>query len=195
MEPPCAVVSPMRAAGFLPIITFIEPMAMVSGGPVQTHMSPTTAAGMPLISTVGTPGPVIGPPTWGIGGVPGVASGHTCMSPMRAAGGIRAIVPASDDGCNRPAVDGPVGARDVGSSLGAQEDDDARDLLRGPEAPERGLVGLDLDRLLARKAARGRGLVGESALVHPQRRGDGAGSDRVDEHALGAVGVGEDARG
>src|SRR3954447_20860694 len=68
IEPPWVVVSPMRAAGRLPIITFAEPIAMASGGPVHTHMSPTTAAGMPLISTVGTPGPVIGPPTCGIGG-------------------------------------------------------------------------------------------------------------------------------
>src|SRR3954465_7214508 len=156
----------MRGAGRLPIITFAEPMAMVSGGPVQTHMSPTTAAGMPLISTVGTPGPVIGPPTCGIGGgagvggVPGVARGQTCMSPTRAAGGIGAIVPASDDGCNRAAVDGPVGARDVGRALGAQEHLDARDLLRGTEAPERGLLGLDLDGLLARYPSRARGLVG-----------------------------------
>src|SRR5215210_6673195 len=134
----------MRAAGFLPIITFIEPMAMVSGGPVQTHMSPTTAAGMPLIRTVGTPGPVIGPPTCGIGGVPGVARGQTCMSPTRAAGGIGAIVPASDDGCNRAAVDGPVGARDVGRALRAEEDHHARDLLGGAEAPELGLAGLHL---------------------------------------------------
>src|SRR4051812_42353237 len=137
----------MRAAGFLPIMTFIEPMAMVSGGPVQTHMSPTTAAGMPLISTVGTPGPVIGPPTCGIGGVPGVARGQTCMSPRRAAGGMGAIVPASDDGCNRAAVDGPVGARDVRRALGAQEDHDARDLLRRAEAPERGLGRLHLHGL------------------------------------------------
>src|SRR3954447_26474708 len=194
IEPPWVVVSPMRAAGRLPIITFAEPIAMASGGPVHTHMSPTTAAGMPLISTVGTPGPVIGPPTCGIGGVPGVAMGQTCMSPTRAAGGIGAIVPASDDGCNRAAVDGPVGARYVGRALRAQEDDDARDLLRGREAPQRGLLGLDLDRLLAREPARRGGLVGEAALVHPQRRGDGAGRDGVDEHALRAVGVGEDAR-
>src|SRR3954471_13022578 len=183
MEPPWVVVSPMRAAGRLPIMTFVEPIAIVSGGPVHTHMSPTTAAGMPLISTVGTPGPVIGPPTCGIGGVPGVARGQTCMSPTRAAGGIGAIVQASDDGCNRAAVDGPVGARDVGGALGAEEDHDARDLLRGAEAPELRLVGLHLDRLLAREPAGRRGLVGEPALVHPQRRGDGAGRHRVDEHA------------
>src|SRR3954452_9990606 len=130
MVPPCAVGSPTRAAGFLPIITLVDPMTIVAGGPTQTHMSPTTAAGIFAISTVGAPGPVIGPPTWGIGGVPGVCIGHTCMSPRRAAGGMGAIVPASDDGCNRPAVDGLVGARDVGRALRAEEDDDARDLLR-----------------------------------------------------------------
>ena len=37
--PPCAVLSPTRAAGFLPIMTFVEPMTMVSGGPTQVHMS------------------------------------------------------------------------------------------------------------------------------------------------------------
>src|SRR3954453_1592014 len=164
MVPPCAVVSPTRAAGLWAIMTFIEPMAMVSGGPVHTHMSPTTAAGIFPISTVGTPGPVIGPPTCGIGGVPGVCIGQTRMSPRRAGGGIGSILAASDDGCNRAAVDGPVGARDVGRALRAQEDHDARDLLRGAEAPQRGLLGLDLDGLLARQPARGGGLVGEPAL-------------------------------
>src|SRR4051794_15659021 len=183
IEPLCAVVSPMRAAGRLPIMTFVEPIAIVSGGPVHTHMSPTTAAGWPLTSTVGTPGPVIGPPTCGIGGVPGVARGQTCMSPMRAAGGMAAIVPASDDGRNRAAVDGPVRARDVGGALGAQEDHDARDLLRRAEAPERGLGRLHLHGLLAREPARGRRLVRQPALVHPQRRGHGPGRDGVDEHA------------
>src|SRR3954447_21607539 len=175
IEPPWVVVSPMRAAGRLPIITFAEPIAMASGGPVHTHMSPTTAAGMPLISTVGTPGPVIGPPTCGIGGVPGVARGQTCMSPTRAAGGIGAIVQASDDGCNRAAVDGPVGARDVGSALRAEEDHHARDLLRGAAAPERRLLPLHRQRFLAGQPAGPRGLVGEPALVHPQRRRDGTG--------------------
>src|SRR3954451_3507488 len=183
MVPPCAVLSPTRAAGFLPIITLVDPMTIVEGGPTHTHMSPTTAAGIFAISTVGTPGPVIGPPTCGIGGVPGVCIGQTCMSPRGAAGGIGSILPASDDGCNRAAVDGPVGARDVGRALRAQEDHDARDLLRGAEAPQRGLLGLDLDGLLARQPARGGGLVGEPALVHPQRRRDGAGRDGVDEHA------------
>ena len=45
-----------------------------------------SAAGIPPINTVGHPGPVIGPPTCGIGGVPGVTIGHTCMSPILAAG-------------------------------------------------------------------------------------------------------------
>lgn len=87
-EPPCAVGSPMRAAGVPPIITVVEPIAIVSGGPTQTSMSPTTDAGMLPIKTVGAPGPVIGPPTCGIGGRPGVTIGHTCISVKRAAIGI-----------------------------------------------------------------------------------------------------------
>ena len=63
MTPPCAVLSPKRAAGLLPIMTVAEPLAMVSGGPTQTHMSPITAAGIMPRRTVGTPGPVMGPPT------------------------------------------------------------------------------------------------------------------------------------
>ena len=43
----------MRAAGLPPIMTPLEPMAIVSGGPTQMHISPTTAAGEPPISTVG----------------------------------------------------------------------------------------------------------------------------------------------
>jgi hypothetical protein len=31
---------------------------------------------------------MIGPPTWGMGGTPGVTIGQTCMSVMRAAGGM-----------------------------------------------------------------------------------------------------------
>ena len=84
--PPWAVMSPMRAAGFPPIKTPVEPSTTVEGGPTQTHMSPITAAGMPPINTVGQPGPVIGPPTCGIGGSPGVTIGHMCISPTRAAG-------------------------------------------------------------------------------------------------------------
>ena len=60
--PPCAHESPIRAAGLPPIITFIEPMTIESGGPTQVHMEPTVAAGIPPIITVGTP-EVIGPPT------------------------------------------------------------------------------------------------------------------------------------
>lgn len=88
MLPPCAVVSPMRAAGLPQIMTVAEPLTMLSGGPVQTHMSPMTAAGILPMSTVGAPGPVIGPPTCGMGGTAGVTIGQTCMSVIRAAGGI-----------------------------------------------------------------------------------------------------------
>lgn len=87
--PPCAVLSPMRAAGLPPIITVDEPFTIVSGGPTQTHMSPTTAAGIFPISTFGTLGPTTGPPTWGIGeGNAGVCMGQVCISVILAAGGI-----------------------------------------------------------------------------------------------------------
>src|SRR6185437_4898770 len=88
MLPPCAVLSPMRAAGRPPINTEVEPFTMTSGGPTQTHVSPTQAAGKPPIRTVGIPGPMTGPPTWGTGGTPGVTIGQACMSVRRAAGGM-----------------------------------------------------------------------------------------------------------
>jgi hypothetical protein len=83
--PPCAVESPIRAAGIPPIMTVAEPITMVSGGPVHVAMSPTLAAGIPPINTVGHPGGITGPPTWGT--VP-VTIGQTCISPIRAAKGI-----------------------------------------------------------------------------------------------------------
>ena len=46
MLPPCAVVSPILAAGLPPIITVVEPLMIVSGGPTQVAMSPITAAGV-----------------------------------------------------------------------------------------------------------------------------------------------------
>lgn len=61
--PPCAVLSPMRAAGLPPIITVDEPFTIASGGPTHTHISPTTAAGSFPINTLGTLGPTTGPPT------------------------------------------------------------------------------------------------------------------------------------
>lgn len=63
MEPPWAVVSPIRAAGMLLIITVAEPLMMMSGGPTQTHWEPRVADGMPPMRTVGPPGLLIGPPT------------------------------------------------------------------------------------------------------------------------------------
>src|SRR3954453_2889599 len=131
ITPPCAVWSPMRAAGMPPIITFVEPITIESGGPTHVHMSPTRAAGMPAIRTVGAPGGGIGPATRGAGrggaaggrigpptcGTGPVVIGQVCMSPTRAAGGMAAIVSASDDGCNRAAVDRPVGTGDVGCAL------------------------------------------------------------------------------
>src|SRR4029077_8643860 len=85
MTPPWAVGSPMRAAGLPPIITFVEPMMIESGGPTHVHMLPEVAAGRPAISTVGTPGGRIGPPTCG---TTPVTIGQVCMSVTRAAGGI-----------------------------------------------------------------------------------------------------------
>lgn len=88
ITPPCAVVSPMRAAGLPPIITVADPLMMLSGGPVHMHISPMTAAGSLPINTVGAPGPMTGPPAWGMGGKPGVCIGQVCMSVILAAGGI-----------------------------------------------------------------------------------------------------------
>src|SRR6185312_8279867 len=85
MVPPCAVLSPMRAAGRPPINTLGAPMTMVSGGPTQVTMLLTRAAGKPPINTVGAPGATIGPPTCG---TTPVTIGHTCMSVRRAAGGM-----------------------------------------------------------------------------------------------------------
>jgi len=88
MDPPCAVLSPIRAAGLPQMSTVADPIIMESGGPTQTALSPNTAAGNLPIRTVGAPGPIIGPPTWGIGGTPGVTIGQTCISVILAAGGI-----------------------------------------------------------------------------------------------------------
>lgn len=83
MEPPCAVGSPILAAGIPPIRTVADPDNMFAGGPLQLAMSPTLAAGMPPIRTVGSPGGNTGPPTWG---TVAVTIGHTCMSLILAAG-------------------------------------------------------------------------------------------------------------
>jgi len=89
IDPPCAVVSPIRAAGLPQIITVEDPLMIESGGPTQTQLSPITAAGILPINTVGAPGPIIGPPTCGMGdGNAGVCIGHICMSVILAAGGI-----------------------------------------------------------------------------------------------------------
>ena len=81
----------MRAAGIPPMITVIEPIAIVSGGPTQMAISPMRAAGMNPIITVGHP-TTIGPPTCGMGGVPGVTMGHVCISLILAAGGTVVIL-------------------------------------------------------------------------------------------------------
>ena len=60
-------------------------MCTCTGPPAHTAMSPTRAAGRQPISTVGQPGGRIGPPTCGMSPV---TIGQTCMSVMRAAGGM-----------------------------------------------------------------------------------------------------------
>ena len=89
MRPPCAVESPSLAAGSPPIMTVADPFMMVSGGPAQVSMSPMVAAGKPPIRTVVVPGGRIGPPTWGTSPV---TIGQTCISVIRAAGGIIKIL-------------------------------------------------------------------------------------------------------
>jgi hypothetical protein len=84
--PPCTVGSINLAAGRKLIITPMEPITIMSGGPTQVAMLVTVAAGKKSMSTVGTPGGRIGPPTWG---TTPVTMGHTCMSVILAAGGIR----------------------------------------------------------------------------------------------------------
>ena len=59
MAPPCAVMSPMRAAGCPAIKTVKLPSAITSGGPTQTHMSPTRAAGKPPETNKQIPRPVL----------------------------------------------------------------------------------------------------------------------------------------
>jgi hypothetical protein len=81
----------MRAAGLPPISTVADPCTMLSGGPTQTAMSPKQAAGIPPMSTVGAPGGRIGPPTCGTGS--GFTIGQTCISVIRAAGGMISGLP------------------------------------------------------------------------------------------------------
>ena len=50
--PPCAVLSPRRAAGMPAISTLPLPATTESGGPVQVSRSPTRSAGIPPIITV-----------------------------------------------------------------------------------------------------------------------------------------------
>src|SRR5712691_9933754 len=101
-----ATMSPMRAAGRLPIITVAEPFETMPG-PFGTHdgrlqlwlMLPITAAGRFLISTVGTVAPTIGSGSGGCGrgvgtGAAGWIGAWQCgpwwmtLSVWRAAGGI-----------------------------------------------------------------------------------------------------------
>ena len=89
MTPPCAVMSPIRAAGLPPIITVADPMTMTSGGPTQVHISPTRAAGIPDMITVGQHGGIIGLPTCG---TTPVTIGQVCISVIRDAGGMDAYV-------------------------------------------------------------------------------------------------------
>jgi hypothetical protein len=76
--PPCAVLSPTRAAGFPPINTVDEPFIILSGGPLHVHKSPNLAAGKPPISTVTDPAGSTGPPKCGT--PPGLIIGQMCIS-------------------------------------------------------------------------------------------------------------------
>src|SRR4051812_15529079 len=83
MTPPCAVRSPMRAAGKPPMRTVVDACTITSGGPTHIATSVTRAAGSILIRTVGQPGAVIGPPTCG---TTPVTIGQVCISVSLAAG-------------------------------------------------------------------------------------------------------------
>lgn len=85
--PPCLVGSPTLAAGFPLIFTVEEPPVIVlSVAPAQRQLSPFLAAGFLPMLTFGLPGgPVISPPAWACGPF---EAGHTCVSPILAAGGI-----------------------------------------------------------------------------------------------------------
>jgi len=96
--PPCMVKSPMRAAGRLPTRTVMLPLTIMLGGMGTAHKqaSVTRACGMLPVMTVGMPVMMM-PPTCGIGmglGGIGVASGQTCMSVMREAGGMLRLLRA-----------------------------------------------------------------------------------------------------
>lgn len=65
--PPCAVLSPILAAGLLDIRTLEDPIEIVSGGPVQVHRSPRHAANCPPMNTVVLLPGRMGPPTCGLG--------------------------------------------------------------------------------------------------------------------------------
>src|SRR5688572_23013450 len=86
IEPPCAVMSPSRAAGRPQTSTVTDAFTITSGGPTHTHISVARACGIPPVSTVRAQGGRICPPTCGMGGTPGVTIGQTCISPARAAG-------------------------------------------------------------------------------------------------------------
>ena len=83
IAPPWPVLSPIRAAGWPPIITVNEPITMGAVGPTQVAISPIRAAGKPPIRTRGQPGGRIGPPTCG---TKAFTMGQLWMSDTRAAG-------------------------------------------------------------------------------------------------------------
>src|SRR6478672_5673423 len=87
---PCMLMSPRRAAGKLPIMTVMLPIAIPFGAGETQAIPPgialATAAGIPPISTVMTAAAgVIGPPTCGLG--PSII-GHSAVSPARSAGPV-----------------------------------------------------------------------------------------------------------
>src|SRR3954468_5142305 len=122
----------MRAAGMPLIITFIEPIAIASGGPTQVHMSPTRAAGSPAMRTVTAPGGRIGPPTCGFGPS---NIGHVCMSVTRAAGGMsgadRRTAPERRSRAARAAERAERGLQDAERAIGAPRAEVDRQQRRG----------------------------------------------------------------
>src|SRR5262249_23993409 len=93
MTPPCAVWSPMRAAGRLLIITVIEPLMITSGGAGgHSALSVTRAAGRNAIMTSVEHGGRVGPPAGGVGGTARGALGRGWMAGTGAAGGLGGLL-------------------------------------------------------------------------------------------------------
>ena len=154
-------------------------------------MSPTRAAGMPPISTVGQPGGRIGPPTCGTTPGDHRAGVHVAdagcgwhgapLSPLQT---MVATVPPSTDQL------APV------TSAARSEQRKTTTPAISSGVPKRPSVVLPAwTSIDSSRESRAPVRSGPRARPRPSTaRGDGPGRDRVDEHALGAVAVGEHAR-